>query len=81
MVLAAEVGGRWSVETANFLVSLAKAKSLDSPLRVAGQGPAGRSSNLLSSARVLCFVVGSGSSLQCNEVGAFRVDCSFILIL
>ena len=31
VVLAAEVGGRWSVETANFLVSLAKAKSLIHP--------------------------------------------------
>ena len=30
VVLAAEVVGRWSVETANFLVSLAKAKALDS---------------------------------------------------
>ena len=31
VVLAAEVGGRWSIETANFLVSLAKAKALASP--------------------------------------------------
>ena len=36
VVLAAEVGGRWSVETANFLVSLAKAKALDSPYCRAG---------------------------------------------
>ena len=31
VVLAAEVGGRWSIETANFLVSLAKATALASP--------------------------------------------------
>ena len=31
MVLAAEVGGRWSVETAQFLRSLAKARSESSP--------------------------------------------------
>ena len=67
MVLAAEVGGRWSVETAK--------KSLDSPHVL--QGSTGlhqeveRSSGLLSCARVLCFVAGppqclvSGSSLQC----------------
>ena len=37
MVLAAEVGGRWSIETANFLVSLAKAKALASPLVLQGR--------------------------------------------
>ena len=31
VVLAAEVGGRWSVETAQFLVSLAKAKAVAAP--------------------------------------------------
>ena len=50
MVLAVEVGGRWSVETANFLVSLAKAKAVE------------RSSGLFSSARVLCFLAGQPSS-------------------
>ena len=37
VVLAAEVGGRWSIETANFLVSLAKAKALASPLVLQGK--------------------------------------------
>ena len=37
VVLAAEVGGRWSVETANFWVSLAEAKALDSPYVLQGR--------------------------------------------
>ena len=37
VVLAAEVGGGWSVETANFLVSLAKAKALDFPYVLQGR--------------------------------------------
>ena len=37
VVLAAEVGGRWSVETANFWVSLSKAKALDSPYVLQGR--------------------------------------------
>ena len=37
VVLAAEVGGRWSIETANFLVSLAKAKALASPFVLQGR--------------------------------------------
>ena len=36
VVLAAEVGGRWSIETANFLVSLAKAQALASPFVLQG---------------------------------------------
>ena len=37
VVLVAEVGGRWSTETANFLVSLAKAKALASPFVLQGR--------------------------------------------
>ena len=37
VVLTDEVGGRWSVETANFLVNLAKAKALDSPFVLQGR--------------------------------------------
>ena len=62
VVLAAEVGGRWSVETANFLANLAKAKALDSPMFCrAGSGlhqEVERSSGPFNSARVLCFSVG-----------------------
>ena len=52
--LAAKVGGRWKVETANFLASLAGAKALDSAEQ--------RSSGQFSDARVLCFVAGPLSS-------------------
>ena len=65
VVLAAEVGGRWSVETANFLANLAKAKALDSPMFCrAGSGlhqEVERSSGPFNSARVLCFSVGPPS--------------------
>ena len=37
VVLAAEVGGKWSIETTNFLVSLAKAKALASPFVLQGR--------------------------------------------
>ena len=66
--LVAEVGGRWSIETANFLVSLAKAKALASPYlqgRVQ-QGYIRRCSAMLAfgSPRVHCFVAGPPSSAR-----------------
>ena len=70
VVLAAEVGGRWSSETANFLVSLAKAKALASPLVLQGrvqQAYIRRWSALLACSavrRVHCFVAGPPSSAR-----------------
>ena len=54
-VLAAEVGGRWSIETANFLVSLAKAKALASPFVLQG------------GVRVHCFVARPPSSARSRD--------------
>ena len=50
-VLVAELGGKWSVETAKFLVSLAMAEGQDSSFRE-------RFSFLVSRGRVLCVVAG-----------------------
>ena len=58
VVLAAEGGGRWSIETANFLVSLAKAKALASPFVLQGrvqQAYIRRWSALLASSAVRAF--------------------------
>ena len=40
VVLAAEVGGRWSVETAQFLTALAKARAEEVPLVLQGRAEA-----------------------------------------
>ena len=85
MVLAAESGGRWSVETANFLVSLANSKALDSPYVLQGrvqQAFIRRWSALLACSAVRAFTVslldrrpvpglGDIPSVWCVRLGFF----------
>ena len=56
VVLAAEVGGRWNAETAQFLTALARARAQEVPLVLQGRAEAGRSSILACTAALsLCL--------------------------